>query len=108
MAQGAPHRCKPTASMAFVNRPQVDYNSFEGILFELPLLGALLQHGLRRGNSALLIGGARLAAGAWSVAQAALGRHRADQLSAWAGQIWRRQTPRRPWRPLPAPYNPHL
>lgn len=114
----ATHMCTPSCCATVCSVclptccPQVDYHSFEGILYAAPLLGALLQHAFRPWNAALLVGGAAAAGRLWPRAQAALraalGAATADRLVDRVARAWRRQTPRRPWRPLPAPYNPHL
>lgn len=44
---------------------QVDYHSFEGILYCAPILGWLLQHCLRAAITAHILGSTRLAAAAW-------------------------------------------
>ncbi len=79
-----------------------------------PLLGALLQHGLRRAVSAYLIGGARLASQAWPPVEAWLrralpqGNSKVDGFKRWLGKAWWRQAPPVSWRTVPAPYDPRL
>lgn len=79
-----------------------------------PLLGGLLQHGLRRCVSAYLIGGARLAAKAWPLLDAWLrrvlpgGNRKVDGLQRWAARVWWRQAPPVSWRRVPAPYDPRM
>lgn len=79
-----------------------------------PLLGGLLQHGLRRAVSAYLIGGARLASRAWPPVEAWLrralpdGNRQVDGLKRWLERAWWRQAPPVSWRAVPAPYDPRL
>ncbi|PSC73615.1 hypothetical protein C2E20_3068 [Micractinium conductrix] len=93
---------------------QVDYHSFEGILYCTPGLGWLLQHGLRRFLSAWMIGSAQLASRAWPPLEAWLrralpgGDARVAALKAWGRAVWWRSAPQVPWRAPPAPYNPAL
>lgn len=92
---------------------QVDFHSFEGILYTTPGLGWLVQHGLRGAISAWMIGGANLAARVWPLAEALLGtvlqkRSRVETVKAWAARVWWRQAPPAAWRHVPAPYDPRL
>lgn len=102
------HCAWPTLSM------QVDFHSFEGILYTTPGLGWLLQSGLRRFLSAWVIGCAQVAARAIPAAEAWLRRTlpgvgaRLDGWKAGAARLWWRQAPPVAWRRVPAPYDPSL
>lgn len=82
--------------------------------YTTPLLGGLLQHGLRRAVSAYQIGGARLASKVWPGLEAWLrqalpdGNRKVDGLKRWAARVWWRQAPPVRWRHVPAPYDPRL
>lgn len=89
---------------------QVDYHSFEGILYTTPVLGWMLQQGLRRAVSAWIIGGAQLGAALCPALEAWL---RAlvpgyEGCKAAAARLWWRQAPPVRWRRVPAPYDPSL
>lgn len=93
---------------------QVDYHSFEGILYCTPAIGWALQHLLRRSISAALIGSARLGARVWPPLEGWLcrtlpgGEAQVYGLKAWAARLWWRQEPPVAWRKVPAPYDPRL
>lgn len=92
----------------------MDFHSFEGILYTTPILGGLLQHGLRRALSACMIGGARLAARTWPPLERWLrktvpgGGRRVEGIKAWTAGVWWRRAPPVSWRAVPAPYDPGL
>lgn len=89
---------------------QVDYHSFEGILYTVPLLGGLLQNGLRRAVSAWMIGGAQLGAQLFPPVDARLRKLLPgyQNCKAAAAALWWRQAPPVRWRHVPAPYDPAL
>ncbi|KAL4439448.1 hypothetical protein ABPG77_008777 [Micractinium sp. CCAP 211/92] len=89
---------------------QVDYHSFEGILYTTPVLGPLFQHGLRRAVSAWMIGGAQLAARLFPAMDSWLQTLLPDYqgCKAAAARLWWRQAPPVRWRRVPAPYDPSL
>lgn len=93
---------------------QVDFHSFEGILYTAPGLGWLMQHGLRRIVSACIIGSGQLAARVWPAVEGWLQRTLpggGEQVEGWkagAANLWWRQAPPVSWTRVPAPYDPAL
>ncbi|KAI3424859.1 hypothetical protein D9Q98_008243 [Chlorella vulgaris] len=95
-------------------KKQVDFHSFEGILYCTPLIGAFMQHCVRSAVSTCIIGSAQLGNKTWPPLERWLqrtlpgGRRQVEGLKAWAASVWWRQSPAPRGRKVPPPYNPLL
>jgi hypothetical protein len=94
---------------------QVDFHSFEGILYTAPGIGWLMQNVVRRSISAVIIGGAQTAAAVWPPLEGWLRRALQGEADEWvdgvkarAIKLWWRQAPPATRRPVPPPYDPSL
>jgi hypothetical protein len=91
---------------------QVDYHSFEGILYTTPVLGWFMEHVFRSTISALIQGTAELGAATWPPLEAWLkaslpeGPRKVEGLKAWAARVWWRQARMTRQFRIPAPYDP--
>lgn len=104
----------PLALLLACRAAQVDYHSFEGILYCAPLLGWLLLLFLRGTVTAFIQGSTRLVATAgpplegWLHSALPGGRRQLRSLKERAARLWWRQAPDPRRTPVPAPYDPHL
>ena len=72
------HPCLPAFACL-----QVDFHSFEGILYTAPGIGWLMQNVVRRSISAVIIGGAQTAAAVWPPLEGWLRRKRSTMIACF-------------------------